>query len=92
MMDAKQENVELRKEQDEINKALGETHQRLLSLIREASCLGQERHLKFANAVLQQFNKRTRGYTAALIGIADTFEEILQDARKSTGSSEGNPV
>lgn len=91
-MDAKQENTELRKESGEIDKALGETHQRLIALIKEAGCLGQERQLKFANAVLQQFNKRTRGYTAALISTVETFEEVLQDARKSTGSSKDSPV
>ncbi len=85
MKEAKRRSQELRNEQAKINQLLAAMNQRLCDLIEAARNLGQERQLKFANALMAQFNKRTRAYAAAVLAIGDTFEEILNDARKSSG-------
>lgn len=85
MKEAKRRSQELRNEQAKINQLLAAMNQRLCDLIEAARNLGQERQLKFANALMVQFNKRTRAYAAAVLAIGDTFEEILNDARKSSG-------
>ncbi len=85
MEEAKRRSQELRNEQAKINQLLAAMNQRLCDLIEAARNLGQERQLKFANALMVQFNKRTRAYAAAVLAIGDTFEEILNDARKSSG-------
>lgn len=92
MEEAKRRSQELRNEQAKINQLLAAMNQRLCDLIEAARNLGQERQLKYANALMVQFNKRTRGYVAALAAIGDTFEEILSDAGKSTGRQEGDVV
>ena len=92
MDEAKRRSQELRNEQAEINQLLAAMNQRLCDLIKAAGKLDQERQLKYANALMVQFNKRSRGYVAALAAIGDTFEEILQDAGKSAGSQEGDVV
>lgn len=85
-MDAeKKRSRKLRQAQGEINLALAAANQRLIDIINQAGALGQEQQLKFANALMVQFNKRTRAYAAAVLAIGDTFEEILNDARKSSG-------
>ena len=88
----KQRNAEIRQDQAEINLRLAACNQRLVDIIKEAGPLGQERQLRLANALMTQFNKRTRAYAAALLNIGDTFEEICKDARKSTDSQEGDVV
>lgn len=77
--------AELRKQQAATNEGLSAANVRLIRVINDSKVLGLDRALKFQNALLTQFNRRTFGYVAALEAIADTFEEMLKDARKSAG-------
>lgn len=84
-MTERQRNEQLRKEQSEVNLLLAAANQHLIDLIQEAGAMGTEHQLKFANALMVHFNKRTRAYAAAVLAIGDTFEELLNDARKGAG-------